>query len=224
MFLVMSAKVPCKKCSASPNNCKCGKKTKSSELTQVTNALNSLNSELTGLNSNVNNNMNNLTDSISNSGSSLSSNLSQSLSTLNANLNDSIAVNTNTLISNMNTTNRTTCSLQEIGFFDDFFVPCGTSITLIKNFSSLTTLVELRVTSFQPIDSPCQVVLVIVRMDGTIIERPVFQNSGVVIDSYSSISIRCESAVAPPPAGVGCRGIIEYRELFCICCSDNNAT
>lgn len=194
----------------------------------VVNLLNDINAQLTGANTNINNSLNRLSNVINNGSSSLNSNMTNSLSSLNANLADSITTTTNTIISNMNNAAaQSNCQVRFFFLSEGFRVPCGTSTTFIQNFASIPTeKVSLTAASNQAQASPCQAVLVIVTMDGTAIERPLPPVDPIVgnveinitLDNYSTVSIRCDSLVQPPPENTFCTGLIQLTEIRCVCC------
>lgn len=195
------------------------RKRSKAQLTRVVDVLKTINTQLTGINSNLNNNINSLTSVISNTDNNLNASLINSLNTLNASLNNTIETNTNTIISNMNNGDNVTCTVQQFNNSTNFDVPCGTSTTYFENLSaSAPETVIIFFQSFQPNTNPCQPVLVVVTSEGSVLEEPISQTfSSIRVDNFSSISVRCESSV-PPPAGAACNGFVGINEFFCVCC------
>ncbi|MCM3631230.1 hypothetical protein M3194_28410 [Paenibacillus glycanilyticus] len=221
----MSVKVGCKVCFKAKKSCTCKKhKTKAClpKSTQLVNVLNTISEQLVGINTNLNDNINNLSTVISTNNNNLNSNLASGISSLNANLKNTIIATTNTIVSNMNTINLQTCEVNRVTRWTDFTVACGTSQTYFENLSAGTPeKVVIRAGSAQPYGSPCQAVLVILKMDGTVVEQPLppqGAETNITIDNYASISIRCERGIEVPD-GATCAGFIEIREYFCLCCS-----
>lgn len=199
-------------------------------INQVVNQLNTINAQLIGVNTNLNNNLNNISTTINNNSSNINSILSSSLSTLAANLSDNITTTTSTIVSNINDTRQPACTVQQFFKFVSFNVPCGTTATLFENLTS-TEKITIRARSFQLETSPCQATIIIVTMNGTVIETPlpprtlapffIITDIFTVLDNVSSISIRCESSIQPPPAGSFCSGDFQVQEFRCVCCTDN---
>lgn len=206
----------CGKCAPKRKIDRCFRKKKTG-FSSVKNVLNSISSQLTGINTNLNNNINNLSTVINDNNNSLNNNFVNSLNILNTNFSNTIETNTNTIISNMNNAGQEVCTIQTFSLSTTFQIPCGTTITFFEKLSSSpTNAVQITVGNF--FASPCQPILVIVTNEGTVIEEPITASSMQIrIDNYSSISIRCESAV-PPPADAFCFGFIVINELFCVCC------
>ncbi|WP_284236824.1 hypothetical protein [Paenibacillus glycanilyticus] len=209
------------------------KRVKRSNVNQVVNLLNTINSQLIGINSNLNNDLNNLSSVVDTTTSNLNNNLTNSINQLNSNLHNSLTTSTNTIISNMTTINQPNCSVERIVSYENFWIPCGNNDVIFNNQSSSSSeRVVITAASNQTWGSPCQAVLVVVTMDGTVIERPLppqlpptFTNQEIhlIVDNYASIWVRCESSVDPLPEGGFCSGYVQVTDFVCICCTPENA-
>ncbi|QJD82880.1 hypothetical protein [Cohnella herbarum] len=218
----------CKVCFQPIFRCSCKKRKHNVKIVrvrfnQVVDVLNVINDQLIGINSSINTNVNNLSTLISNDNTNLNSNMTTSIAALNASLTDMLQTTTNTIISNMNTIQARSCTVRKTSQWSDFSVPCGSQKIFFENFSSPTTeKVIVRAASFQPVESPCRAVLIIVQQDGHVIERllpPNGSETNLQIDDYSNIAIRCDFGIGdPPPENSDCKGFIQVDEFFCICC------
>ncbi|MCM3631232.1 hypothetical protein M3194_28420 [Paenibacillus glycanilyticus] len=228
---VVSVKSKCHK-RLKPMKCKKGP-VKRSGTKQVVNLLNTISTQLTGINNNLNNDLNNLSTVINTGNTNLNSNLAASLSTLNADLHNALVASSNTIVRNMNTINQPNCSIERIRSYENFWIPCGTNAVLFNNQSMASSeKVFITAASNQFWGDGCQAVLVIVTLDGTVIERPLppmlpptFTNQEIqiIVDNYASIVVRCESVGPTVPEGGFCSGYVQITDFVCICCSPENA-
>lgn len=199
-------------------------------INQVVRLLNTINGQLIGINTTMNNDLTNLSSVITNDNSNLNSNVVNAISSLNASLSNRLTTSTNTVINNMNNQSQANCTVQQFSEFVGFSVPCGTSSTIFQQLASTPPeRVFITASSSQLVSVPCQAILVVTLQDGTIIERalppripPNFFQEVITLelDSFASITIRCESSVQPPPVGAVCNGFVQVIEYVCICCSD----
>jgi len=218
----------CEVCFQPILRCSCPKKVRSAKVArvsfnQVVRVLDQINDQLVGMNTSVNNNVNNLSTVLSNNNSNINHNISSSIASLSSSVANTLRTSTNTVISNMNTVQTMVCTVQTTTLWSDFAVPCGSSRIFFENFSAPTTeKVIVRAGSFQPLEAPCRAVLIITQQNGNVIERLLPWNGSetkIQIDNYSNIAIRCDFGDWPPPPEYSdCKGFIEVKEFFCVCC------